>query len=271
VNGADLRLHVDGGPFHFWRFNLPELSGHVYWEGDRVTLTNVVGQFYEGELRGSLRAEIGTDGTAQLAFRTVMTNVNLLQLVRDTIPTTNRIEGTLQATLDIARANSADWKSWNGSGRLLMRDGLLWDLPVLSVLSPMLNAVVPGLGNNRARAATGSFTITDSVIQTDDLEIVAHPVRLAYRGTLDFDWNLRAQVEAEIIPGAPLIGPLLNIFLAPVSKALAYKIGGTLGDPRLEPLLVPKFLLPAFRPFQTLRGILTKERGPDSHPARSEN
>jgi hypothetical protein len=262
VDAADMRFSVAGGPFHFWRFNVPDLDGQVHWEGERVTLTNVVCGFYGGQLRGQLRADIQSDGSAELAFRASVTNVSLQPLVLDTIPTTNRIEGTLHGMLDLTRANSADWKSWNGSGRLQMRDGLLWDLPFFRILSPMLNAVVPGLGNSRARAATGSFTITNSVMRTDDLEIMAQPVRLAYRGTLDFDWNIRAQVEAEIIPGAPLIGPLLNIFLAPVSKALIYKVRGTLGDPELEPLLVPKFLLPALRPFQTIRGVFSKPSSP---------
>jgi len=263
VDEADLRLTVAGGPFHFWRFNLPTVDGQVHWEGDRVTLTNVVGRFYGGELRGHLRAEVQTNGSALLAFRAAVTNVNLQPLVRDTIPTTNRIEGILQATLEVTRADSADWKSWNGSGRLHMRDGLLWDLPLFSVLSPMLNAVLPGLGNNRARAATGTFTITNSVMDTADLEIMAQLVRLAFRGTLDFDWNVRARVEAEVIPGAPLIGPMLGILFAPVTKALIFKIGGTLGEPELEPLLFPKVLLPAFRPFQTLRGFFS---GPSPRP-----
>ncbi len=261
MDDADMRFGVAGGPFHFWRFNMPHVDGRVHWEGERVTLTNVVCVFYEGRLDGQLQADIRPDGSADLAFRAAVTNLNLQPLVLDTIATTNRIEGIAQGDFDLTRANSADWGSWNGFSRVSMRDGLLWDLPILSVLSPVLNAMVPGLGNNRARAASGSFTITNSVIHTDDLEIVAQPVRLAYRGTLDFNWNIRARVEAEIIPGAPLIGPLLNILFAPVSKALVLRISGTLGAPQLEPLLVPRFLQPILRPVQTIRGVFSS---PDS-------
>jgi len=271
MDEADMWFTVAGGPFHYWRFNVPELEGRVHWEGDRVTLTNVLCDFYGGRLDGRFQADLHPQGNANLAFRAAITNVNLQPLVLDVIATTNRIEGTVHGALEITRANSADWGSWNGSGRFFMRDGLLWNLPILRILSPALNAIVPGLGNNRARAATGSFTITNSVMQTDDLEIVAHPVRLAYHGTLDFDWNVRARVEAEVIPGAPLIGPILNIVFAPLSKALVFRISGTLGEPELEPLLVPKFLLPVVRPFQTIRGLISSPSAPgDTPPPRAD-
>lgn len=264
MDDADMRFSVAGGPFHFWRFNIPDVDGRVHWEGERVTLTNVVCDFYEGRLEGQLQADLRPDGSADLAFRAAVTNLNLQPLVLDTIDTINRIEGIAQGEFELTHANSADWGSWNGSGRLSMRDGLLWDLPILSVLSPVLNAMVPGLGNNRARAATGSFVITNSVIYTDDLEIVAQPVRLAYRGTLDFNWNVRARVEAEVIPGVPLIGPLLNIIFAPVSKALIFRISGTLGEPELEPLLVPRFLQPILRPVHTIRGVFSSPHTPQT-------
>ena len=255
VADADMRFHVAGGPFHFWRFNLPDLVADVHWEGDRVAITNAIGSFYQGRLTGNLVALLQPDGSANLSFNTAVTNVNLKLLVLDTIPTTNRIEGLLHGRLDIAHANSADWKSWNGSGRLNMRDGLLWELPMLSILSPVLNTFVPGLGNNRASAATGSFTIDRSVMHTEDLVIVANPAHLAYRGTLDFDWNVNTRVVAEILPGAPIVGPILNLVIAPVAKALEFKITGTLGNPVLEPVYIPKFLLPILRPFHTIKSV----------------
>lgn len=255
VEEADMQFHVAGGPFHFWRFNVPDLVADVHWEGDRVAITNAICSFYQGRLNGNLVALLQPDGSANLSFNTAVTNVNLKPLVLDTIPTTNRIEGLLHGRFDVAHANSADWKSWNGSGRLNMRDGLLWDLPMLSVLSPVLNAFVPGLGNNRASAATASFTIDRSVMHTEDLVVVANPAHLTYRGTLDFDWNVNTRVIAEIYPGAPIVGPILNILIAPVAKALEFKITGTLGNPMLEPVYIPKVLLPILRPFHTIKSI----------------
>lgn len=253
---ADLQLTLAGGPFHFWRFSLPQMGGQVHWEGDRIAITNVAAEFYQGRLAGDLALSLLPDGSANFGFRAAVTNVHLQSLVKDTIPTTNRIEGILYGTLEVTQANTSDWKSWNGSGRLVMRDGLLWELPIVSILSPVLNTVVPGLGNSRAKAATGTFTITNSVIHTEDLAIDSRPAHLQYKGTLDFDWNVRARVEAEILPGAPLIGPILNLLFVPLTKAFIFKVSGTLGNPTLEPLYIPKFLTPLLRPFHTLKSLL---------------
>ena len=62
----------------------------------------------------------------------------------------------------------------------------------------------------------------------------------------------------------PLIGPLLNIIFAPVSKALIFRISGTLGEPELEPLLVPRFLQPILRPVHTIRGVFSSPHTPQT-------
>ena len=38
----------------------------------------------------------------------------------------------------ITRANSDDWRSWQGAGRARLRDGFLWDIPIFGFFSPML-------------------------------------------------------------------------------------------------------------------------------------
>jgi hypothetical protein len=263
LDAADLRVEFQGGAFHYWRFNLDRIAGRLHWRANTVTLTNLSGTLREGDVAGDIRLRLRPDGSADFDFRAALAGVNAGLLLADTVTTTNRIAGRLGGTLEIVQANSADWKSWNGVGTFDLRDGMLWDLPIFSVLSTVLNAVAPGLGNNKAKAAHGTFLILDSVMQSDDIEIVADPARLSYRGTLDFDWNVRARVEAEILPGAPLIGPLLNILFLPVTKALIFRVTGTLGHPELEPLYIPKFLLPVLRPWHTLKSVVPGTRKPE--------
>ena len=85
-------------------------------------------------------------------------------------------------------------------------------------------------------------------------------MRLQYRGTLDFQGQVNARAEAELLRDAWLVGPLVSTVLWPVTKLFEYKITGTLGAPKGDPVyLVPKvvtlpFLFP-FRPLRTLRGL----------------
>src|SRR5204863_7255013 len=100
----------------------------------------------------------------------------------------------------------------------------------------------------------------NSVIHTDDLEINATAVRLQYRGRVDFDSKVNARVEAELLRDMPVIGRLFSIALSPLTKIFEYKVTGTLGDPKPEPVwFLPKLLLVPLQPFKTLRDIFPSE------------
>ncbi|MFL3665279.1 MAG: hypothetical protein ACJ06V_01710, partial [Verrucomicrobiota bacterium] len=53
-NPAELHFEIDGGAFRFSRFNSQDIDGEIFWSGKTVTLTNIVAEFYGGELRGNL-------------------------------------------------------------------------------------------------------------------------------------------------------------------------------------------------------------------------
>lgn len=253
---AAMSFEVAGGPFSFWRFNTPQISSRVRWAGNRVSVTNLTGEFYAGRLVGGIDLDLEPGGDARFQFQTQATDVDLHRLLADVVGGTNRIEGTATASLIVTNATTTDWKSWFGHGRAEMRNGLLWDLPIFGTLSHVMNVFVPGIGNSRARAATATYTITRSVIRTDDLAIEAGPARLLYRGWVDFDGNVSARVVAEVLHSTPIIGPLISLALSPAAKALEFKVSGTLDKPELKPVYVPPFLLPLLNPIGTLKGIV---------------
>ena len=51
--GADLRFQVEGGPFHWWKFNTPWIAGRLHWSGLSLSLRNVRAKFYEAMRPGS--------------------------------------------------------------------------------------------------------------------------------------------------------------------------------------------------------------------------
>ncbi len=77
---------------------------------------------------------------------------------------------------------------------------------------------------------------------------------------------MNARVEAGLLRNTPLLGPLVSTVLWPVTKLFEYKVSGTLGEPKAEPVyLVPKvvllpFQLP-FHPIRTLKGLLPEDQG----------
>jgi len=269
--GADLVCDVAGGPFRWWRFSLPEIAGRVHWHDFQVTLTNVSAAFYEGRAAGwgvfDSAADPGTDCRFQLA----VSNVNFRALMADLSARTNRLEGTLQGSLTVTRGNSADWRSWNGHGRLALRDGWIWEIPLFGVLSPVLDAIVPGLGNSRVSEGTMQFDLVNGVVSLDTLEMRAPAMRLQYRGTVDLEGRVDAVVRAELLRDAPLVGRVVSLALWPLAKALEYKITGTLQSPNSQPLYIPRLLLLPLNPFRLVQELFSadsaRSNAPPAEPA----
>jgi hypothetical protein len=227
-------------------------------------LRDVDAKFYDGNARGVADFEFppGKKG-ADFTCAVVVTNALLEQLMGDLSTGTNRLEGRLNGTLNFTKANTEDWNALFGYGDLKLRDGLIWEIPLFGVVTPVLEAISPGLGRSRASAGTCAYFITNGIIRTDDLEIRASGMRLQYRGTVDLEYRVNARVEAELLRNTWLVGPLVSTVLWPVTKMFEYRVTGTLADPKMQPLyIVPKLMLIPFHPLKTLKGLLPDESPP---------
>jgi len=80
----------------------------------------------------------------------------------------------------VTNASTEDLETWNGFGRASLRNGLIWDIPIFGIISPVLNSVSPGLGSSQATEASGKYVITNGVIYTDSLLIRSTMSRLEY-------------------------------------------------------------------------------------------
>jgi len=253
---ADLNFDLDGGPFYWWKFRLPRINGHVHWAGEYLTLSDLHADFYGGAAAGAAKFDFRPEKGTDFLFAIGMTNVQLHSLMSDLSPLqTNHLEGSVSGALSVTKANTEDWRTVNGYGETQLRDGLLWDIPLFGMFTPVLNGISPGLGNSRASAATCSFVITNGVVFSPDLDIHSTAMRLKYRGTVDLERRLNARVEAELLRDMWLVGPFVSTVLWPVTKMFEYRVNGTPEEPKLEPLFIlPKIVLMPFRPFRSLKG-----------------
>ncbi len=257
MTDADLRFDIiKGGPFEWMKFKTTNIVGAIHWQNQSLILTNVAAAFYGGNGNGFANFDFRAPHEgADYQFAVSVTNVNLHLLAADLSSPTNHLEGTLAGRLVVTDADSRDWRAWDGFGHANLHDGLLWDIPIFGILSPVLNTFVPGLGNSRATDAAARFVITNGVIYTDSLEIRSTMMRLEYAGTADLKQNVHARVTAQLLRDTWVVGPLVSTVLWPVSKLFEYKITGTLKNPKSEPVYVPKLLLLPLHPIRTLEGM----------------
>ncbi|HXT13230.1 MAG TPA: AsmA-like C-terminal region-containing protein [Candidatus Angelobacter sp.] len=256
---ADLSFDVDGRDFSWWKFQVPHISGKIAWNGEHLALKDVQTDFYGGKASGDAEFYFLTNHSVDYRFNFVATDANLHSLATDlTDGKTNALEGHLTTRLEITAANSADWRHCQGAGRVDLRDGLIWDIPIFGVFSPVLDTMMPGvgLGNSRAREGSATFTITNGVIDSEDLKIETRLARLRYRGTIDLQGAVNARMEAEMLRNTWVVGPVLSLVLWPVSKTFEYKITGSIHKPKSDPIYVPKILFFPLRPVQTIKDLM---------------
>ena len=258
LDDADLRFDIVGGvPFQCLKLRAARVTGTIHWQGQTLILTNIAAELYDGSGSGFANFDfrVPHEG-ADYEFTAAVTNINLRALAADLASSTNHLEGALSGLIVVTRADTRDWRTLDGFGQARLRDGLIWDIPMFGLLSPVLNSVSPGLGNSRATDAGAKFAITHGVIDSDLLEINTAMTRLQYSGTVDLRGNVNARVTAQLLHNLWGVGPFISPFLWPVSKAFEYKVTGTLENPQKEPVYVPKLLLLPLHPIRTLEDLL---------------
>ena len=273
---ADMRFQVQGEDFTYWKFRLPKVAANLRWVGDRLFLTDVVGDFYGGQITGEAGFEFVHDGGPTKGwFRADAKKAQIEPLIEDVFEKDSQLRGTLDADLIVNSADLADFNSWQGGGIGAMTDGLVWDSPALGVVSPVLNALSPGLGNTVADRASGSYSIQDGNLHTSDLYIRGDTFGIHYDGDVDFNGNIDAVAETEIFENASLLGQVFDFAMTPFTKAFKYKLSGTIGDLKATPLYtIPRVILFPLRPIKTMEEVFETVGGtppPDGSPAEPAN
>jgi len=245
---------VKGAPFRWTKISTTNITGTVHWLGQYLILTNVNAAFYGGEAHGHAFFDFGPEGYGcDFNFMVDAMDIDAKKLSMDLSDMkTNLIEGTLSAHVEVTKGRSGTWRSWNGNGYAELRDGLLWNAPIFGFLSPVLNTISPGLGNNRATDALAHFEMTNGVAHADPLVIHTKTMELDYTGTVDLSGAVNAHVTARILKNMPVVGSLVSLVLMPVGKIFECQVTGQVYNPKVTPVYIPKYILSPWHSLQEL-------------------
>ena len=101
----------------------------------------------------------------------------------------------------------------NGTGKVEVRNGNVFAIPVFGPLSELMNKFFAGAGYSVAHEATAPFTIRNGVIHTEKLKVAGKLFAMVGHGDIDFikndlDFDIRIDANG---PGA-LLTPFYQLF-----------------------------------------------------------
>jgi uncharacterized protein involved in outer membrane biogenesis len=220
---TDLLVEIDGRSNMNWTlFHIPyvfnEPDGTLDFKNRRMTVNMKKCGFYGGGLTGVLDLDLRETP----ADYVVDLKLDKVDFQRFMVRSFNYVKstGVMDAHGHFAGALGSI-SSMNGQGDASVDDGDITGIPLLGSLTPL----IPGI--SAADAAHGTFTITNGIIRTDDLNITSETLALIGDGNYNFitdklDLNMRVNTRV----------PLFGILAYPVSKIFEFHASGTMKNPQ---------------------------------------
>src|SRR5258705_471365 len=132
--------------FHWWKLHTDRARASIHWKGRYLTLTNVQARWRGSDAQGWLWIDFRQPKGGSLKLHVALEGADLLRAVQDFQDgRTNRLEGIFGGALTITDGSVNDSKTWDGFGHVELKEGLLWDIPAIGIVSPILNTIAPGL------------------------------------------------------------------------------------------------------------------------------
>ncbi len=219
-----------GMDYVFIKKTLPfkEIAGQVVFNEERMWLNDVRGEIFSGQARGTLNLALGGKGStheyaATLDFKDLDFE-RLTKLYFDYDSSRGLLSGNYHFT-----GKGTDERTLHGSGAVNVEHGDVFSIPFLGPLSPIINAVLPGLGFDKAHQASASFQTDNGKIFTGDMDVKGTGFSLFGAGWMGYTndtMNFRVRLNSRGLPGA---------VLRPVSDLFEYASQGPLSKPIWRP------------------------------------
>jgi len=231
-NATAWMAHVVNEGFSYWKLAATRAETALVFTNNTLQFSDFDADFYGGKLRGhALFTFSDVDPTYDFDFS--VNNADIQTLLSAVHKRPSNVTGSLTGHAVIS-GSGADLAAIKGNGELSVADGVLWEAPIFGIFSEVL-------GKTKATQAQASFTISNQMVRTDDMQIAAGMFTARSWGQVGFDGKMDFRVQAQFLRdwlGIGWIGRVLG-------QILEYKVGGTVGSPSYRPVNLPKELLPS--------------------------
>jgi len=233
-----LRAHVEARRFGYDRWEADTAVFDLEATGRRILITNAVTTAYGGTFSGhGLLFPVGRDDHWRYEMETQVADARLNDLLAASYgKPMGDLRGTLNGTgrfggyIGVGTGPQA-----TGTGRVNIRDGLIFQTRLFSGLSSILGKVFSDFNLFAQTDASGSFAIRNSQVHSRDIELQGSVFSVKASGRYGFNGDLRYRVEVQPLRGGP-VAALLRLAARPVTRLLEFRLTGTFEDPHWRPI-----------------------------------
>lgn len=218
-------------------------SARLHLRGNTAEISDIQGSLYGGRFKGSALFTPDSGSTNfRYRIRGEMGEVDFMSVVSALKEEeVDLYEGLLSATLAVEGLwGEGQGPSAGGEGRVRIKDGRLFEIPLFGGLTGFLTKAIPGFRLLVEQTdASAKFTIRDGKLHASNARVEGAVLNVAGDGTYAFDERLDFDIRIQLLKEYTLVGKVMKWVTLPVSKLLEFDLGGTLKAPHWSPAIMP--------------------------------
>ncbi|MGA0368875.1 MAG: AsmA-like C-terminal region-containing protein, partial [Kiritimatiellia bacterium] len=226
--------------------SLNQLEGNLRVEDQRLSLPDLRASLEGGTLQADFQSEETFSEQGHFVLDLELKNMDLYKVItkatdledtpyRGNLSLDLDLTGKLRDTPQFPRS-----QSYQGGGRVEIREGSLFRIPLLLGLSQLLSKLVNGFGYASQSDFTADFEIGDGRISSKELFLQGNILSIAGPGSYRFeDRKISADLKIHLLKEG-VLSDALKLILWPIRKLIEIQLTGTLDQPSWQPKNLPK-------------------------------
>ncbi len=221
-----------------------QISFAAAMTGSTLSLSDIDATLLGGQVAGTFACEVpppaNHDAPVPFTLDIALADLDFQQVmaVRSEAAPAD-ISGALNGVLRVSGIfeETLIWDSLDGVGRLSVRRGRVFMLPLFGGLSNLLAGIIPGLDFVlRQGDARAIFSIDGGRVLLDRLMIEGDVLSLSAKGSVTLPEQVNLDVQVRLLKEHTLVARLLRVITYPISKLFEFRVVGTVSDPVWYPV-----------------------------------
>ncbi len=222
---------IEKGHISIKGFQIKPFSSKIKFFHDYLLFYDIIGNFYEGELQGSLVMDVTPTGAYKGFFAVNQAHLDKISIAMkkdsDKQPT---MWGSLSGEMTF-QGNSYSTETMTGQGKIQLSNGVLWQFPIFLALLDIFSLPSrPAFRNGDIQ-----FSIFQKRISITSMRFDSSLISISGKGTVDFDNNLNLSLLSHFSPSFLPSIPLVDKLWGQISHGfLSISVKGTVEKPSIS-------------------------------------